>query len=81
MVAFVIAPIGCIPIFCSVAGSILKVQPLVGWTDKFVFVRVITKVLGSELVFANELCFAIVVRILIKRVVLDEVPQTVLLQK
>lgn len=66
MEAFVIAPIGSITIIGSVVGSILEVQLLVSWTDEFVFVRVIAKILGSKLVFANGLGFAIMVSILVK---------------
>jgi len=79
LVAFVIAPVGHITVVGGIAGSIAKMQPLMGWTDKFIFVRVIAKVLRPELVFANDLGLAVVVRILVEGVVLDEVAHTVLL--
>ena len=51
-----------------------------GRTDEFIFLWVILKVLGSELVFANELGLAKVVGILIESVVLEEIAQGMLFQ-
>jgi|GEM_PF-2703315 len=54
LVAFVIASVFHIAVLSGGTGSMLVMQPLVGWTDKFILARIIAKVLSTKLVFAKE---------------------------
>jgi len=76
--AFIQASIGDIPVVGGVAGSILEGQPLSGRVDKLILIRVVCKVLGSELAFADQLGVAKVVGVLLEGVVLEVVPDPML---
>jgi hypothetical protein len=43
--------------------------------DEFIFLRIILKILGAELAFANELRFAVMMGILVEGVVLVNFPR------
>ena len=68
--ALIISPVSKIIILSFIASGIYKIESLIGRTDKSIFLSIITKLLSSKLVFANEFWFSIMVGILIESVVL-----------
>ena len=77
--AFIITPVRDISIVCGVARGVLKMQRLVGRTEKRVGFWLVAEVFRPELVGLDDIRIAVMVRILVESVVLEEILGAMLL--